>query len=170
MTTVTVSSIILITSYWSCPLRLPWRRMAGKIGGGAGMDMFLMNKPTDAIHARQRGRELARSVGFSAVEQTRIAFTISEMAAQLLESKSQGHMIIKTIHRNNNEMGIEVRLYDHSSGSSHLDSDWMLSLVDDIDICQDMIRGTTISYRKWLSPSRSYDRLPVLSVLAAGEE
>jgi len=134
------------------------------------MDMFLMNKPTDAIRARQRGRELARSVGFSAVEQTRIAFTISEMAAQLLETPSQGHMIIKTIHRNKFEMGIEVRLYDHSSGRSHLDSNWMLSWVDDIEVQQDLIRGTTISYRQWMSPSRSYDRLPVLSVLAAGEE
>ncbi|MWC29033.1 hypothetical protein [Paenibacillus sp. MMS18-CY102] len=135
-----------------------------------GMDMFLIKTPSDAVSVRQQGREIAKKIGFGTVDQTRIAFTISELAMQLVDSPAQGHMVIKAINRNKLELGIEVRLYDHETGAKRWDSDWMNKWVDDLEVKHDDTRGTTITFRRWLPPSYGYERQAGPSVLAAGEE
>ncbi|PWW07459.1 serine/threonine-protein kinase RsbT [Paenibacillus cellulosilyticus] len=134
------------------------------------MDMFLMNELIDAIKARQQGRELARSVGFSNVDQTRIAFTISELAYQLLESTHRGHMVMKSIHRSWFESGVEVRLYDHSTDMSLINSNWLQHWVDDFEVHYHEARGTTIVFRKWLKSFKGLEKQAGPYVLAAGEE
>ncbi|EFM11661.1 putative anti-sigma regulatory factor, serine/threonine protein kinase [Paenibacillus curdlanolyticus YK9] len=134
------------------------------------MDMFLIKTPSDAISVRQRGRDIARKVGFGAVDQTRIAFTISEMALQLADSPAQGHMVIKAITRNKQELGIEVRLFDHATDANRWNPEWMNKWVDDLEVKHDDTRGTVITFRRWLPPSYGYERQAGPSVLAAGEE
>lgn len=134
------------------------------------MDMFLMNELTDAIKARQQGRELARSVGFSIVDQTRIAFTISELAYQLIESMHHGHMVMKSIHRNWFETGIEVRLYDHSTNACRINSGWLQHWADDFEVHYHESRGTIIVFRKWLKSSKGLEKQADPYVLAVGEE
>ncbi|ALS29394.1 serine/threonine protein kinase [Paenibacillus sp. 32O-W] len=134
------------------------------------MDIIHIRKPADAIKARQKGREIARALGFGLVEQTRIAFAISELSLKLIELPEQGHLVIKPVCKGKQEAGIEVRLYEHHRGPSRLDSAWAERLVDALEVKNDRIRWTLTTARKWLIPSHCGDALIASSVLAAGEE
>lgn len=123
---------------------------------------------TDAIHARQRGRELAAKLGFGLVDQTIVAYTISELALKLIQFPEKGHMVIRKLQRSKEESdtGIEVRMYEHYRGKSRLNSFWAEQLVDDLELILDPSRGNVVLFRKWrLGPLRVGS-----PIYAAGEE
>lgn len=132
------------------------------------MEMFRIQELSDAILVRQKGRDIARMVGFSLVDQTVITYTISELALHLVSLSEQGHMTLRAIGFNKGEVksGIEVRLFDHYRGPSRINPQWIEKVVDDMDVMSDPLRGTVITFRKWkVSPLRIDS-----TICAAGEE
>ncbi|WP_219838628.1 hypothetical protein [Paenibacillus sp. R14(2021)] len=132
------------------------------------VEMLHIRDKADVILARQRGRDIAQTIGFSLVDQTVIAYTISELALKLISSPEKGHMIIRPISllKGDPANGIEVRLFDHFRGPSRVHLQWMENLTNDMEITHDQLRGTMVTFRKWiLAP------LHIKSpVCAAGEE
>jgi len=139
-----------------------------KSGGEQSMEMFHIRGTADAIIARQRGRDIAKSIGFSLVEQTVIAFAISEFVLKLVANAEKGHMVIRTIGkcRGDQGTGIEVRFFNHFGGPSRINPLWAEKLVDDVDVTYDRLRGTVVTFRKWLLPPRRVET----PICAAGEE
>ncbi|WP_308635887.1 ATP-binding protein [Paenibacillus silvisoli] len=121
------------------------------------MEMLHIREKADAIRARQRGRDIAKAIGFSLVDQTVIAYTISELALKLISFSEKGHMTIRQISPCKGEpaSGIEIRLFDHFRGPSRMNIQWLEKLADDVELSHDQLRGTMITLRKWiLSPLR----------------
>lgn len=120
----------------------------------------------DTIVARQRGRELARSVGFNLVDQTRIAIGISELSRNILLYARQGKIELETV-RIAGSLGIEVRAIDEGPGIPDLNmamvdgfstSDGLgmglpgtKRLMDDFRIDTAVGSGTKVTIRKWLN-------------------
>lgn len=59
------------------------------------VERILLRDPYDVVMARQRARELARNLGFTLTDQTRIATAVSEAARQALEN--QGSISVDVI-------------------------------------------------------------------------
>ncbi len=132
------------------------------------MEMFRIQELSDAILVRQKGRDIARMVGFNLVDQTVITYAISELALYLISLSERGHMTIRAIGFNKGEVksGIEVRLFDHYRGPSRINPQWIEKVVDDMDVTSDPLRGTMITFRKW-----NVSLLRIESTIcAAGEE
>jgi len=120
---------------------------------------------TDAIIARQRGRNMARELGFSLVDQTRIAISISELARNIILYAGEGVIEIRSLEENDTS-GIEIRAIDHGPGILHLDlvmkDGYSTSgglgmglpgtkrLMDDFHIETEAGKGTIVTIRKWL--------------------
>lgn len=58
-------------------------------------EKIFLQDPYDVVMARQRARELARNLGFTLTDQTRIATAVSEAARQALEN--QGSISVDVI-------------------------------------------------------------------------
>ncbi|MFD2385381.1 hypothetical protein ACFSWD_30395 [Paenibacillus xanthanilyticus] len=133
------------------------------------VEIFHIREWADAIHARRKGREIASRIGFGLVDQTIIAYTISELALKLIQFPEKGHMVIRKMERCKGEAGggpgLEVRIYDHYRGRERISAEWVRPLVDDMVAAWDPARGNVIQFRKWLAPWRVD-----FPVYAAGEE
>ncbi|MBW7455995.1 hypothetical protein ACFOLF_26910 [Paenibacillus sepulcri] len=116
------------------------------------MEMFHFRGTADVIIARQRGRGIAKAIGFGLVDQTIIAYIISELAIKLNAFSEKGYMGIRTIAgcREESELGIEVRLFDQFHGLSRGQITNVEKLVDDMDMIRDRAHGTVMTFRKWL--------------------
>ncbi|NBD26648.1 ATP-binding protein [Paenibacillus glycinis] len=132
------------------------------------MEMFHIREKADAILARQRGREIAKTIGFSLVDQTVIAYTISELALKLISISEKGHMMMRpvSLYKGESASGIEVRLFDHFKGPSRIHLQWMEKMTDDMELSHDQTRGTMITFRKWVHAPLRIDS----PFCAAGEE
>ncbi|REE85181.1 serine/threonine-protein kinase RsbT [Paenibacillus taihuensis] len=135
------------------------------------MEMMHIREKSDVIHARERGRDIAKSVGFSLVDQTIIAYTISELALKLISFAEKGHMTIRQLCYCKGEQasGIEVRLFDHFRGPSRIQQQWIDKLAADLELTHDQLRGTMITFRKWTHSEVSEVRYSSPNC-AAGEE
>ncbi|AZN42939.1 ATP-binding protein [Paenibacillus albus] len=132
------------------------------------MEMMHIGIQSDVIHARERGREIARSVGFNLVDQTIIAYTISELALKLISFAEKGHMTIRQLCYSKGEQasGVEVRLFDHFRGPSRIQQQWLDKFAADLELTHDQLRGTMITFRKWIHSEVRYST----PNCAAGEE
>ena len=74
---------------------------------------------SDIIAARQAGRALARQLGFSSMEQTRLATAISELTRNVVEHAGEGSCSI--VDAKNSAIGIRVTVEDHGPGIVDLD-------------------------------------------------
>lgn len=120
----------------------------------------------DAIVARQRGREIARTLGFSIVDQTRIAISISELARNIILYAGTGEVLITELVAGHDDIGIEVIAADNGPGISDLNlalvDGYSTSnglgmglpgtkrLMDEFSIDTTPGVGTRITIRKWL--------------------
>jgi serine/threonine-protein kinase RsbT len=122
----------------------------------------------DIVTARQRGRELARKLGFPAQEQTLIATAISEVARNILEYATRGEIILTTENRpdaNHAEAlvviardegpgipSVERAMQDGYSTSRGLGLGLPGSrrLMDEFHIVSEVGKGTTITMKKWV--------------------
>ncbi|PZD94601.1 hypothetical protein DNH61_16690 [Paenibacillus sambharensis] len=134
------------------------------------METFLITKPSDAIRARQRVREMARTLGFGLVDQTKIAFTVSEFALKLISRADQCRMNLDYAGKEEGKTGIEVRLYEQYQSREIVDSDWAAQLVDDLDVNRNCSDETFITFRKWRTPTLAHESIMSSPVFAAGEE
>ncbi len=120
----------------------------------------------DIVIARQSGRAIARELGFSIVDQSRIATSISELARNIFLYAGKGTVHIRPLD-NNGKLGIEIVAEDRGPGIRDtklaiLDGfstsnglgmglPGTQRLMDEFQLNSEPGVGTTVVVRKWLS-------------------
>ncbi|NJN68079.1 MAG: anti-sigma regulatory factor [Chloroflexaceae bacterium] len=118
----------------------------------------------DIVAARSMARDIAKVLGFRAIDQARIATAVSELARNILLYAGTGEVIARSIDRNGRK-GIEVEFRDQGPGISDIDQVMQdgyttsrgmgmglpgaRRLMDDFEIQSQVGVGTTIVCRKW---------------------
>jgi serine/threonine-protein kinase RsbT len=123
-----------------------------------------INSDKDIVAARQKGRMLALSIGFSETDSTLIATAISELARNIVTYAKRGEVRIRA-ERETSRQGILVIAQDKGSGISNiklalqdgfstsgslgLGLPGVKRLVDEFEITSGSGRGTVVTIRKW---------------------
>jgi len=118
----------------------------------------------DIVEARQKGRDIAREVGFVGTDLTIIATAISEIARNIVVYAQRGEISLSVAERNG-KRGIVVVARDegpgipdieramrdgYSTGNSlGLGLPGAKRLMDDFEIVSAVGQGTTVTMRKW---------------------
>ena len=118
----------------------------------------------DIVVARTRARDTAKSLGFGAIDQARIATAVSELARNIFLYAGTGEVIVRSIERNGRK-GIEIVCEDQGPGIANIDlvmqDGYSTSrgmgmglpgakrLMDEFYIKSQENVGTTITCRKW---------------------
>lgn len=119
---------------------------------------------TEIVGARQKGRALAATLGFSSSELTLIATAISELARNIVQYAKQGQIILRLVERGDHR-GLMVRAQDQGPGipdirralqggfstsrSLGLGLSGVRRLMDEFEIESRVGFGTTVTARKW---------------------
>ena len=119
----------------------------------------------DIVIARQRAREVAKSMGFGMVDQSRIATAVSELARNVVRyaTGSRGDAYIRSL--SGDRSGIEIVVADQGPGIANIDEalkDGFTSgtgmgmglpgarrLMDEMTIDSVPGEGTVVTIRKW---------------------
>jgi serine/threonine-protein kinase RsbT len=119
----------------------------------------------DIVTARQHGRQLAATRGFSATEQTLIATAISEVARNIVEYARRGEIILSPVD-GHGRRGVVVVARDDGPGI--IDTDLAMRdgystmkslgmglpgakrLMDEFELESEPGRGTRITMTKWV--------------------
>lgn len=120
----------------------------------------------DIVSARQKGRALSLTLGFSETDSTLIATAISELARNIVTYARNGEIRIRGL-TNSKRQGILVVAQDSgpgisnirlalqdgysTSGSLGLGLPGVKRLVDEFVIVSDVGTGTTVTIKKWKS-------------------
>ncbi len=118
----------------------------------------------DIVAARQKGRSLATTLGFSALDVTVVATAISELARNIVTYARSGEIRLQAINGTSRQ-GIQVVAADEgpgirdvqqalqdgfsTSGSLGLGLPGVKRLVDEFSIVSGENRGTTVTVKKW---------------------
>ncbi len=119
----------------------------------------------DIIIARQRGREMAKALGFGLVDQSRIATAISELTRNIIRYAGTGATVLRPYHHGLRS-GIEIVCEDEGPGIADVELAMVegmttgkglgvgLSgtkrLMDEMEIETAVGQGTKVTIRKWL--------------------
>jgi serine/threonine-protein kinase RsbT len=123
-----------------------------------------IDRETDIVTARQKGREVAAACGFSNTDQTLIALAISELARNIVVYAQRGEIVISgTLGE---RRGIEIIARDQGPGiadvelalrdgysttkSLGLGLPGARRVMDEFQIDSGPDRGTTVTIRKWI--------------------
>jgi serine/threonine-protein kinase RsbT len=124
----------------------------------------LVSSDTDIVLARQKGRALAVTLGFSASEATLIATAISELARNIVLYAGQGEIVLKRLeHRDRTGVSVVARdegpgipdvehaMQDgySTSGRLGLGLPGVRRLMDEFEIVSEAGKGTCVTVRKW---------------------
>jgi serine/threonine-protein kinase RsbT len=127
--------------------------------------LVAIRSDADIVLARQQGRSLAATLGFTATDATLIATAISELARNIVSYAGQGEVTmqgLETSHRKgivicarDNGPGIrniEDVLRDgySTSGGLGLGLPGVRRLMDEFTIESELRHGTVVTVRKWL--------------------
>lgn len=120
----------------------------------------------DIVVARTRARDAAKTMGFGAIDQARIATAVSELARNIFLYAGTGEVVVRQIERNSRK-GIEIVCADQGPGIANIDlvmqDGYSTSrgmgmglpgakrLMDEFHIKSQENVGTTITCRKWRS-------------------
>jgi serine/threonine-protein kinase RsbT len=123
-----------------------------------------VNADIDIVTARQKGRELARELGFTSTDLALIATAISELARNIILYANTGEIILG-VSENGSRRGIKVVARDAGPGipdveraleegfstsrSLGLGLSGVRRLMDEFDIVSEVGRGTTVTVKKW---------------------
>ena len=115
----------------------------------------------DVCTVRQRGRQIARDLGFSATDLTMIATAISELARNIIWYAGHGEVQL-TVERSGSFSGLVVIASDDgpgvtdvlqdgysTSGSFGLGLSGVRRLMDDFQIESSLDKGTVVTAKKW---------------------
>ena len=116
------------------------------------------------ITARQKVRELSRDMGFSTVDQTRIATAVSELTRNLYRFAGKGMVSILSLQ--GDRKGIQIECKDDGPGIADIElamTDGYSTLkslglglpgarrlIDDFQIESEPGKGTKVTVSKWL--------------------
>jgi serine/threonine-protein kinase RsbT len=125
----------------------------------------LINSAADIVTARQKGRALAKELGFDGSDLTLIATAISEVARNIVNHAKSGVIILARLNHSNKH-GIQVVARDEGPGIKNVAKAMQYGystnkglgvglpgakwLMDDFDIDTKVGKGTTITMKKWL--------------------
>ena len=127
--------------------------------------LVAIRSDADIVVARQQGRSLAATLGFTATDATLIATAISELARNIVSYAGQGEVMIsgvETPHRKGilicaRDSGPGIRSIDDvlrdgfsTSGGLGLGLPGVRRLMDEFNIESELERGTTVTVKKWL--------------------
>ena len=126
--------------------------------------VVMIRSDSDAIVARQKGREVALRLGFSRTDATFVATAISEIARNITVHAGHGEITIGAINEKGRD-GIIVIARDEGPGIRDVGavlrqgfpSELGLGvglwgarrLMDDIDVASQLGQGTTVTMKKW---------------------
>ena len=142
---------------------------AGQEGGTSLVaEVIPLAREEDIVTARQRAREISRELGFGAVDQSRIATAVSELARNVLRyaGGALGDVRIRALNGPSPErVGVEIIVHDEGPGipdvptalregyTSGVGLGMGLSgtrrLMDELTIDTAAGKGTTVTIRKW---------------------
>lgn len=119
----------------------------------------------DIVNARHIGRNIAKSIGFGAVDQARITTVISELARNIYLYAQSGEIIIDELNKEATK-GISITAVDQgpgiddirrvmedgfsTSGGLGAGLPGVRRLVDEMEIHSQVGKGTVIRTEKWL--------------------
>jgi serine/threonine-protein kinase RsbT len=124
----------------------------------------IIKRDGDIVEARQKGRELAKQIGFSGSDLTLIATAISEIARNIVVYAKQGEISLSIANASGRHgllvvardegpgiPDIERAMRDgYSTGNSlGLGLPGARRLMDDFEISSTVGQGTTVTMRKW---------------------
>jgi serine/threonine-protein kinase RsbT len=127
--------------------------------------LVAIRSDADIVLARQQGRSLAASIGFTATDATLIATAISELARNIVSYAGQGEVMmqgVETIQRKGivisaRDKGPGIRNIDDvlrdgysTSGGLGLGLPGVRRLMDEFAIESELRHGTVVTVRKWL--------------------
>jgi serine/threonine-protein kinase RsbT len=126
--------------------------------------LVLINSESDIVTARQKGKELATSVGFGGVDLTLIATAISEVARNIVKYAGRGEIVLRQ-ERRDKSVGMSVIASDKGPGIPDLQKALQdgystgnglglglpgaKRLMDEFEIRSDLGQGTTVTLKKW---------------------
>jgi len=124
-----------------------------------------IERETDIVTARQKGRELAAVNGFASTDQTLIATAISEIARNIVVYAQRGEIVLAALE-SRGRRGIMVVGRDDGPGISDLELAMRdgysttrslgmglpgaKRLMDEFDLSSVLGKGTTITMKKWV--------------------
>lgn len=127
--------------------------------------MVQIESEDSIIVARQAARGLAQSLGFSALDQSRIATGVSELARNVVRYATSGKGAVHIRALSEAKGGIEVVVRDEGPGIANLEEALAAGftsgrglgmglpgtrrLMDEMAIDSAPGRGTTVTIRKW---------------------
>src|ERR1700689_1236499 len=118
----------------------------------------------DIVLARQQGRALAGTIGFTATDATLIATAISELARNIVLYAGQGEVMMRGVETTQakgmlicaRDSGPGIRSIDDvlrdgysTSGGLGLGLPGVRRLMDEFAIESELRRGTVVTVRKW---------------------
>jgi len=123
-----------------------------------------VNADIDIVTARQKGRELARDLGFTSTDLALIATAISELARNIILYANTGEIVLSVVE-NGTRRGLKVVARDDGPGipdieraleegfstsrSLGLGLSGVRRLMDEFDIVSEVGNGTTVTVKKW---------------------
>jgi serine/threonine-protein kinase RsbT len=124
-----------------------------------------IDRDTDIVTARMRGRDLATQIGFAGSDLTVIATAISEVSRNIVSYATHGEIILKAAE-DMNRRGIIVIARDDGPGMASVDDalrdgystgnslglglPGARRLMDDFEIESTVGKGTTVTMKKWV--------------------
>jgi serine/threonine-protein kinase RsbT len=127
---------------------------------------IFINESEDIILARQYAREMAIRLGFGLADQARITAAVSELSRNIYLYARTGRVLIKALSEDNKE-GIEIITEDEGPGIPDIELAMQdgystakglgrglpgtKRLMDEFEIKSEVLKGTTVTVRKWLS-------------------
>ena len=127
--------------------------------------LVTIRSDADIVLARQQGRALAATIGFTPTDATLIATAMSELARNIVSYAQQGEMIMRRVESPDTKgimiiardsgpgiRGIQDALRDgySTSGGLGLGLPGVKRLMDEFAIESELGRGTTITIKMWL--------------------
>lgn len=124
-----------------------------------------IERETDVVTARQKGRELAAAVGFSGTDQTLVALAISETARNIVSYADHGEIVLAMLDAGGRR-GILIVARDDGPGIADLElamKDGYSTakslgvglpgakrVMDEFEVASAPGKGTTVTMKKWL--------------------
>lgn len=139
-----------------------------RIESRAGPEQIIVaiDSDVDIVKARQEGRRVAGSVGFSLTDLVLVATAISELARNIVRYARNGEISIRTI-TNSAHNGIEIIARDEGPGIKDIEQVLQVGfstsaglglglpgvrrLMDEFEIQSKLGHGTTVITKKWKS-------------------
>ena len=131
----------------------------------ANETIVTVDRDVDIVEARQKGRELAASLGFSGGDLAVIATAISELARNIIEYADKGEIVLGVTQQGARQ-GIVVVARDEGPGIANVEQAMQdgfstgkslglglpgaKRLMDEFEIASELGKGTVVRMRKWV--------------------